>query len=99
MTTTADDSTTALRSLRIPVVTLGLSLSSFIVISYVLCILWGLLIPLGGAHARWLEFFFPGFKWLTLPGFLIGLAESVTYGWYTAVLFGSLFNLFAARRA
>lgn len=85
-------------TLRVPVVTFGLALSSFIAISFVLCILWGLVIPLGGAHARWLEFFFPGFAWLTPRGFLIGLAESVLYGWYTAVLFGWLFNTFTAWR-
>jgi hypothetical protein len=83
--------------LRIDVVALGLSLSSFFVISYVLCIASGLIAPGWGLHQPWLQFF-PGFEWLTLRGFLIGLVESVVYGWYVALVLGPLFNLFAARR-
>jgi len=47
-------------------------------------------------HKPWLQFF-PGFEWLTTKGFLIGLGESFVYGWYVALVFGPLYNLFAAR--
>lgn len=39
----------------------------------------------------------PGFEWLTLTGFLIGLVESYTYGWYFALLWVPLYNYFAKR--
>lgn len=39
----------------------------------------------------------PGFTWITWPSFLAGLVWSFVYGWYVAVVFGPLFNLFAAR--
>jgi len=81
---------------RIPVVALGFSLSAFFVVSYVLCIAAGLIAPAWALHQPWLQFF-PGFEWLTLPGFLIGLAEAVAYGWYVALVFGWLFNVCAAR--
>jgi len=56
----------------------------------------GLIAPAWALHQPWLQFF-PGFEWLTLPGFLIGLAEAVAYGWYVALVFGWLFNVCAAR--
>ena len=83
--------------MRIPLIPFGISLSAFLAISYLLCILlsiiggwdWGL-------HQPWLQFL-PGFTWLTWPSFFLGLAESVAYGWYTALLFGGLYNVAAAR--
>ena len=80
----------------IRIATLGLSLSGFFAISYLLCIGLGLIVPDGGMHKPWLQFF-PGFEWLTWKGFAIGLVWTQVYGWYAAVLFGSLYNLFAKR--
>ena len=81
---------------RIPVVALGLSLSIFLALSFTLCVLLGLVIPDWGLHQPWLQFF-PGFTWLTWPAFLLGLIESFAYGWYVAVIFAPLYNLFAGR--
>ncbi|WP_342236193.1 DUF5676 family membrane protein [Inquilinus sp. OTU3971] len=81
---------------HLPIVPLGLSLSLFLVISYALCILLGLIWPGGGLHQPWLQFL-PGFTWLTWQSFLLGLVETFAYGWYAALLFGLLFNTFAGR--
>lgn len=78
--------------------TLGWSLSLFFIVSYLLCIASGLVLPDWGMHRPWLQFF-PGFKWLTPSGFLIGLAEAFAYGWYVALLFVPLYNSIADRRA
>lgn len=86
--------TASSRAWQIPIIAFGWSLSIFFVISYVLCILSGLITPDWSLHQPWLQFF-PGFEWLTLRGFLIGLVEAFIYGWYAALLFGWLFNLFA----
>jgi hypothetical protein len=96
-TTPAADSMQALRGTsRISVVALGASLSAFLMISYVLCVLLGLVLWDWGLHQPWLQFL-PGFTWLTWPSFLLGLAETFTYGWYIALVFGPLYNFFAAR--
>ncbi|MGH8630356.1 MAG: hypothetical protein ACREU7_06280 [Burkholderiales bacterium] len=82
---------------RIPLIPLGISLSAFLAIGYLLCILLGLFGGWDwGLHQPWLQFL-PGFTWLTWPSFFLGLAESIAYGWYTALLFGGLYNVALAR--
>ena len=39
----------------------------------------------------------PDFKWLTLPGFLIGLVESFLYGVYGGMVYVPVYNFFARR--
>ncbi|MCH9809379.1 MAG: hypothetical protein K0U74_16765 [Alphaproteobacteria bacterium] len=76
---------------------LGYSLSIFFVATYLFCIALGVIVPDWEMHKPWLQFF-PGFEWLTLQGFVIGLVESVVYAWYVAIVFGVLFNFFGSRR-
>jgi hypothetical protein len=81
---------------RLSIPVLGMSLGLLLVISFVLCVLLGLVFPEWGLHQPWLQFF-PGFTWLTWPSFFLGLVESFAYGWYVALIFVPLFNFFAAR--
>src|SRR5262245_47047993 len=82
---------------RIPLFPLGVSLSAFFTMSYLVCILLGVIGGWDwGLHQPWLQFL-PGFTWLTWPSFVLGLVESIAYGWYTALLFGGLYNVAAAR--
>lgn len=81
---------------RVNIRQLGLSLTTFFVVTYALCIALGLVVPDWEMHKPWLQFF-PGFEWLTFQGVLIGLVESVVYAWYVAVLFGWLFNSLGSR--
>jgi len=84
---------------RFSIVTLGLSLSLFLAISYVLCVIGYLIFPgLPINHAA-LSIFLPGFELLTWQSFLLGLVESFAWGWYVAVIFAPLYNFFASRRA
>ena len=83
---------------KLDITQFGIALSAFFVISYVLCIASGIVLPDWELHKPWLQFF-PGFEWLTVQGFLIGLVESIVYAWYAAVLFGWLFNVFVSQRA
>lgn len=81
----------------IPVLALGMGLSLFLAISYVLCVVGYLVVPgLPIAHSA-LAIFLPGFTLLSWPSFVLGLAESFGYGWYIALVFGPLYNFFAAR--
>ena len=84
-------------AVRIPVIPLGLGLSLFFTITYVLCVGFDLLYPEQAMYQTWLRLL-PGFTWLTWPSFLLGLVESFGYGWYVALIFGPLFNLFASWR-
>lgn len=77
------------------VTTLGNTLSSLLVASYLLCVGFGLLAP---EHARMYEVWaplLPGFEWLTWKGFLIGLVEVYLYGWYIALLFVLFYRWFS----
>ena len=80
---------------RVPIVALGMSLGLFFAITFVLCVGFDLLFPGMAMYEAWMKLL-PGFTWLTWPSFLLGLVESFGYGWYVALIFGPLFNYFAA---
>ncbi len=44
-----------------------------------------------------LSLFLPGFTLLTWTSFCLGLFESLAWGWYVALVFGPIYNFFAAR--
>ena len=75
------------------------SLSSFTAINFVLCVGYGLIAP-AAFHPSWLlEAILPGFKWLGLGSFLLGLVESALYGAWAGILYSALYNYFARRAA
>lgn len=85
----------------IPVTVLGLSLSTFFLISYLLCVLgfylersFGWSLPI--AHGA-LSVFLPGFAFDSGSRFFLGVVESLAWGWYVALMFGPLYNLFSTR--
>lgn len=82
----------------IPVVALGMSLSSFLALTYVICVVFDLWFPDSAMHAVWAPLL-PGFEWLTWPGFFAGLIDAAGYGWYVALIFGPLFNFFSRKMA
>ena len=81
----------------IPIVTLGLSLSLFFVISYVICIAGYLWVPGFPVQHAALSIFLPGFELLSWRSFCLGMAEGFIWGWYIALVFGSLYNFFGRR--
>ena len=81
---------------RIPVIALGMSLGLFLAITFTLCVVFDLMFPGQAMYETWLRRL-PGFTWLSWPSFFLGLAESFAYGVYIALIFGPLYNLFAAR--
>lgn len=81
---------------RIPLIAFGLSLGLFLTITYVFCVGFDLLFPAQAMYPNW-QRFLPGFTWLTWTSFLLGLTESFAYGWYVALIFCPLFNVFSAR--
>ncbi len=81
---------------QIPIVPLGMSVGLFLAVTFTLCVGFGLLLPGWAMHEAW-SVLLPGFVWLSWPSFFLGLAESFAYGWYVALIFGPLYNFFAAR--
>ena len=82
----------------IPIATLGMSLSLFLALSFVLCVLGYLILPGLPVKHEALAIFLPGFELLTWQGFAIGLVESYAWGWYIALVLGAIYNFFARRR-
>ncbi len=70
------------------------SLGIFFAFSYILCVLYGLIVPqrLHGM-STFLESVLPAFKWLTFGGFVLGLIESFLYGVYVGIVFVPIYNL------
>ena len=80
----------------IPVMALGMALSLFLVISYLICVTTYLIPGLPISHAM-LTVFLPGFELLNWQGFFLGLVESFALGWFFALIFAPLYNFFALR--
>lgn len=79
--------------IRVWVWTLGLLFMQI----FVVCVLRDLASPLSPGMRRLLEIFLPGFKWLTVSRFLIGLAESFLWGVYAALVFVPVVNIFSLK--
>ena len=73
------------------------SLGLFAAISFVLCVLYGLIAPPSLHMAPFLEAVLPAFKWLTFLGFILGLAESFLYGAYAGLVYVPIYNFFVRR--
>lgn len=78
------------------IVPLGVTLSAFFVISFVLCLLAALVLPLPGMRLAF-EALLPGFVWLNATSVVVGLLWAAFLGWYIAVLYVPIRN-FAYRR-
>jgi hypothetical protein len=49
-------------------------------------------------HAAWLlEALLPGFKWLSVGSFALGVIESALYGAWAGFLYSALYNCFGRR--
>ena len=81
----------------IPVLALGMGLSAFFSITYILCVLGYLFFPSLPIEHSALATLLPGFTLLSWPSFFLGLLESFGWGWYVSLVFGPLYNFFAAR--
>ena len=74
------------------------SLGVFCAISFVVCVLYGLVVPRTLHMVQFLEMTLPGFHWLSPGSFELGLVESFLYGAYAGLVFTPIYN-FVVRRA
>ncbi len=68
------------------------SLGLFAAITFVLCVIWGLVAPESLHMKGLLEQLLPAFRWLTWWGFLLGLVESFLYGAYAGLVYCPIHN-------
>jgi hypothetical protein len=62
-------------------------------IAFSLCVAFDLLLPRHAMYHAWLGLV-PGFHWLTWQSFFVGLIESYAYGWFIALIWVPLYNVF-----
>lgn len=81
--------------MSLKIVTWALALSAAVL--YLLCIAYGLANPAGGHMREFLTIALPGFEWLTLKGFAIGLVKSFLYGALAGLVYVPIYNTLARR--
>ena len=75
----------------------GLAMGSFLAITYVFCVGYDLAFD-QRMYEVWLKLL-PGFTWLTLGSFFLGMVESFLYGIYFGLVFAPLYNFFQGRHS
>lgn len=76
----------------------GHATSIFLAVSFALCVAFDLLFPAHAMYRAWQDLL-PGFEWISWGSFFLGLVESYGYGWYLALVWVPLYNVFLAREA
>lgn len=74
----------------------GHATSLFLAITFAVCVAFDLLFPAHRMYESW-QALLPGFTWISWQSFFLGLVESYGYGWYLALIWVPLYNVFAAR--
>lgn len=73
------------------------SLGLFGAVTFVLCVVYGLVVPAALHMTQLLEIALPGFRWLSVGSFILGLVESFLYGAYVGLVFTPIYNAVARR--
>jgi len=74
----------------------GHATSLFLAMTFALCVAFDLVFPQVAMYRSW-QALLPGFTWISWGSFFLGLIESYAYGWYAALVWVPLYNVFAAR--
>jgi hypothetical protein len=74
----------------------GHATSLFLAITFAACVAFDLLFPQQAMYQNWQKLL-PGFQWISLKSFLLGLVESYGYGWFFALIWVPLYNVFGSR--
>jgi len=81
---------------RLSLLAIGHATSLFLAISYSLCVAFDLVVPEYAMYEAWQKLL-PGFEWISWKSFVIGLVETYGYGWYFALIWVPLYNVFTTR--
>lgn len=74
------------------------TLSLLGVVTFTICILWDLAIPSYSMAAIW-KVLLPGFQGITWGSYFLGVAGTILYAVYTALIFVPSYNYFQRRWA
>ena len=74
------------------------ALGTFTAVSFVLCVVYGMVTPESIHMHQFLEIVLPAFRWLSAGSFVLGLAESFLWGVYVGLVFTPIYNGFHRRR-
>lgn len=83
--------------MNLKLVTWALAVSAALL--YLLCIAYGVANPAGGHMREFLAITLPGFEWLTVKGFVVGLVKSFLYGALVGLVYVPIYNALARRLA
>lgn len=83
-------------STRISLLAVGHATSFLLASTFALCVGFDLLFPDHAMYSVWQKLL-PGFTGINWSSFFIGLIESYGYGWYIALIWVPLYNVFASR--
>ncbi|MCC8364655.1 DUF5676 family membrane protein [Lysobacter sp. A6] len=94
---TGSSENTSVRSYdgRLAIGVVGITVSSFFVVTYVVCIVGYILLPSIPITHSALTLFLPGFTHLDWDTIWMGLAGSILWGWYIALVFCPLYNFYS----
>jgi hypothetical protein len=70
----------------------GHATSLTLVISFTLCVAFDLVFPEQAMYEAWQKLL-PGFEWISLQSFFLGVAEVYGYGWFFALIWTPVYNL------
>ena len=74
----------------------GQATSLFLAITFTLCVAFDLIFPAHAMYQAW-RGLLPGFTWISGLSFFVGLLESYGYGWFVALIWVPIYNVFAVR--
>ncbi len=84
-------------SQRISLYAVGQATGFLLAISFILCVVFDLVFPEQAMFQAWQKLL-PGFVWLSWKSFILGVIETYAYGWYFALIWVPLYNLFSTRQ-
>jgi len=83
---------------RMSLIAVGHATSLLLMISFILCVGFDFLLPDYAMYQAWQKLL-PGFEWISLKSFLLGLIESYGYGWYIALIWVPIYNFVVSRKS
>lgn len=81
---------------KIRIFPVGMALGLLLSLSFVFCVIFGLIFPGATMYQAWLPLL-PGVAWISWSSALLGLVETFAYGWYIAIIFVPLYNFFSPK--
>lgn len=77
--------------------TVSLSLGLTFAASFVVCVIWGLVLPESLHMHEFLQLVLPGFTWLSIGSAILGLIESFLFGAYFGIVYVPIYNVLNRR--